>query len=125
MARDLAMCASVIVYAPQVVAVGHRRERAVEWKNFETVSRQIEFANDLRPEQRDDVGTDGEAEAAEDLLGDGCATHHVSPFEDENPSAGGTEVGGSDETVVAAADDDGVVLHVCDLTGREPEPPIP
>jgi hypothetical protein len=50
MARDLAPRASVIVYAPQIVAVGHGREGAVEWKYFQPVPRQIEFANDFRPE---------------------------------------------------------------------------
>ena len=50
MARDLAARARVIVDAPKMVAVGHRRERAVERKYFQPVTRQIELANDFRPE---------------------------------------------------------------------------
>jgi hypothetical protein len=47
MTPNLALRPSMIVHAPQVVAIGHGCERAVEWKNFEAVTRQVQFANDL------------------------------------------------------------------------------
>ena len=60
-ARDLALCLRVIVDAPQVIAVRHRREGAVERQDLEAVARQIEIADDLRPQQRHDVRADREA----------------------------------------------------------------
>ena len=39
----------MIVHAPQVVAVRHRREGAVERQDLQAVSRQIELADDFRP----------------------------------------------------------------------------
>ena len=68
-----------------------------------------EVADDLRPQQADDVASDAEAEAGEDLLGDRGATEDVAPLEDEGPQAGPGEVRGADQAVVATADDDGVV----------------
>src|SRR5580704_7277206 len=41
----------VIVNAPEVVAAGHGRKSAVERKNFEAVTREIEFTNDFRAEE--------------------------------------------------------------------------
>ena len=38
MPQNFAPRAAVIVHAPQVVAVGHRRERAVERQHFEAVA---------------------------------------------------------------------------------------
>jgi hypothetical protein len=37
--RDLSTRPGVIVYAPEVVAIRHRRERAVERKNLEAMAR--------------------------------------------------------------------------------------
>ena len=110
MAGDLAARLAVIVDAPQVVAVGHRRERAVERQDFESVAGQIEFANDLRPQQRDDVGADRKLEAGKDLLGTGSSAENVPALENQNFLAGFGEIGGVDQAVVAAANDDGVVL---------------
>ena len=50
-----------------------------------------------------------EAEARDDLLGDGRAAEHVAPLEHEHAPAGPGEVGGADQAVVAAADHDRVV----------------
>ena len=63
MARDFAPRLRVIVHAPEVVAARHRRERAVERQDLEAVPRQVELADDLRPQQRHDVGADRELEA--------------------------------------------------------------
>ena len=70
--RDLAARLGVVVDAPEVIAVGHRRERAVERKNLEAVARQVQLADDLGAQQRDDVRTHGEPEAGEDLFRDGA-----------------------------------------------------
>ena len=39
-AGDLAMSLAVVVHAPQIIAAGHGRERAVERKNLEAVARE-------------------------------------------------------------------------------------
>ena len=109
MPRDLAARLRVIVHAPQVIAARHRRERAVERQDLETVARQIELANDLGPEQRHDVGADREAEARKDFLGHGRAAEHVPAFEDDDAAPRAREIRGVHEPVVSAADDDGVV----------------
>ena len=62
------------------------------------------------PQQRDDVGADRELEAREDLFGDGRAAEHVAALEHEHLLARAREIGGVDEAVVAAADDDDVVF---------------
>jgi hypothetical protein len=108
--RDLAPRLAVIVHAPQVVAVRHRRERTVERENLETVSREIELADDLRAQERDDVGGDRVLEARVDLLGDRRAADDVAALEHEHLPSGAGEVGRADQAVVAAANDDDVVV---------------
>ena len=108
--RDFAMRAAVIVHAPEIVAAGHGREGAVERQDFEAVARQVEVADDFRPQQRDHVRADRELEARVDLFGDGGAAEHVAALEHENFLAGLGQVGGVDQAVVAAADHDDVVF---------------
>ena len=82
--------------------------------------RQLELADDLGAEQADDVARDAEPEAGEDLLGDRGAAEHVALLEDERLQAGPGEVGGADEPVVTAADDDRVVALCHVLLRRAP-----
>ena len=74
------------------------------------MARQIELADDLGPQQRDDVRADGELEAGEDLFGDRRAAEHVAPLEHEHLAPRARQIGGGDQAVVAAADDDDVVI---------------
>ena len=106
---DLAKCAGVVVHAPEVIAAGHRRERAVKRQDLQAVPRQVELADDLGPQQRHDVRAHREPEAGDDLLGDCRAAEHVPPLEDEHLSARAGHVGGVHEPVVPAAEDDAVV----------------
>ena len=116
--RDLATRLRVVVHAPQVVTVRHRRERAVEREDLEPVRRQIELANDLGTKQRDDVRADGEVKALEDLLSDRGAAEDVAAFEDQHLASGSGQVGGGGQAVVPAADDDGVVSHPAAILGQ-------
>ena len=75
------------------------------------MARQIELADDLGPQQRDDVRADGEAEAGKDLFRDRRAAEDMTALEDEHGSAGPGEIGSGGQTVVATADDDDVVAH--------------
>ena len=71
--------------------------------------RQLEIADDLGPQQRDDVAEHAEPEAGEQLFGHRGAAEDMPLFQDERLQAGASEVGGADEPVVAAADDHRVV----------------
>ena len=108
-AGDLAMSLAVVVHAPQIIAAGHGREGAVERENFEAVAREVEVADDFRPQQRHHVGADGELEAGKDFFGAGGAAENVAAFEHQNFLSGTRQVGGVDEAVVASADYDYVV----------------
>ena len=83
-ALDFAARFGVIVDAPEMIAVGHGRESAVERKNFQAVARKIEIANDFRAKKRDDVRKNGKFEAGDDFFGDGGAAENVAAFEDED-----------------------------------------
>ena len=85
--RDLAARLRVIVHAPEIVAVRHRRERAVERQNLEAVPRQIEIADDLRPQQRHDVRADRELEAGKYFFRHGGAAERRAAARARAPSA--------------------------------------
>ena len=116
-AAQLAHRPAVVVDSPQVVAaalgralaLAQRGERPVERQDVEAVLRELEVADDLRPQQRDDVREDAEAEAREQLLGHSGATEDWPLLEDQRLQAGAREVGRADQAVVAAADDHRVV----------------
>jgi hypothetical protein len=108
-ADEFAAGFGVVVDAPEMVAVGHGRESAVEREDFEAVARKIEVANDFRAQKRDNVGADGEFESGDDFFGDGGAAEDVAAFEDEDFFAGASEIGRVGQAIVAAADDDRVV----------------
>ncbi len=109
-ARDFAARLAVIVDAPEIVAVGHGSERTVERQNFEPVARQIEFANDLGPQQRNYVGADGKLEAGENFFGAGGTAENVAALEHQDFLAGAGQISGVDQAVVSAADYDGVIF---------------
>ena len=89
----------------------HRGESAVERQYLQAVPREVQIADDVGPEQGDDVGALGEVEAGEHLLRHRRAAEHVPPLEDEHLAPGPREIRGVREAVVSASDDDGVVRH--------------
>jgi hypothetical protein len=111
MARDFAPCLRVVVDPPQIVAVRHRRERAIEWQDFEAVARQVQFPDDFRAQQRDDVRADGEAKALEHLFGNGGAAEDMAALEHEHLPPGFRQICRGCQAVVPTADDDDVVSH--------------
>ena len=106
---DLPPRPRVVAHPPEVVPVRHGREGAVEGKDLQAVAGEVQLADDLRPEERDHVGADGELEAGEDLLRDRGSPEHVPALEDEHLLARPGQVGGAHQAVVPAADDDRVV----------------
>jgi hypothetical protein len=133
----------VVVDAPEVVAradllaIGpdrrraalalvERRERTVEREDVETVAWQVELADDLGPQQRNDVAEDREPKAREELLGDRRTAEDMPLLEHDCPHPGPRQVRGADEPVMATADHDRVValghapsVLVCFVGSRE------
>jgi hypothetical protein len=93
-----------------VIAVGHRGKRAIKGKDFQAVAGEVEFANDFGTEEGDYIGALGEKKAGDDFFSDGGAAENVAAFEDKNFFAGFGEIRRVDQAVVAAADDDCVVM---------------
>src|SRR5580704_10937084 len=109
MALEFAARRGMVVYAPEVVAIRHRRHGSVERKNFEAMPREIEVADDFRAKQRNDVRENGKFEPGNDFFGDGGATENIAALEDQNFFARAGEIGRVHKAVVAAADDNDVV----------------
>lgn len=109
MALDFAARFGVIVDAPEVIAVGHRRESAVERQNFEAMAWKIEVANNFRAKKRDDIRKNRKFEARDDFFGDCGTAQNVAAFENKDffPCLG--EVSRIHEAVVASTDDNYVV----------------
>ena len=112
MAIQLAPSLVVIGPGGKVVAVFHRCDGALERQDVQPMPRQIEVADDLRPQQADDVGKRRELEAGEDLFGDGCTADTGPAFEHEDRFPGAREISRRHQAVMASTDDDDVVfLH--------------
>ena len=111
MSGNLAPRFAMVIYAPQVIAIGHGREGAVQGKDFQAVAGKVEIADDLRPQQRDHVRADREFEAGKDLLGHGGPAQHVAALQYYNFLAGTRKIGGIGEPVVPAANHDCVIFR--------------
>src|SRR5205807_8293610 len=105
MSRNLPPRLCVIVDAPEIITAGHWRECPVEGKNLKTMPGQIEFANDLRTEQGNDVRANREFETRKDFFGYGRAAQYVPTLEHEHALARAREICRVHQTVVTAADD--------------------
>jgi hypothetical protein len=110
-AGNFAMRLAVIVHAPQMVAVRHGGESAVERQNFKSVAGKLEVENDLGPQQRDDIRANGKLEAGKDFFRASRAAEDVAPLEDEHSLSRFRQIGGVGEAVVASANNDYVVLR--------------
>ena len=80
-------------------------------QDLEAVARQVEFTDDFRTEQRDDVRADGEAKALAHLFSDGGAAEDMAALEDEHLPPSFREIRRSCQAVVPTPDDDDVVGH--------------
>src|SRR5208337_4835619 len=101
---------AVIVHAPQVVAIRHGREGAVQRENLEAVPGKIEIADDFRPQQRYHITADRELEAGNDLFCYRSAAQHMTALQHQHPLACARKIGGVNQSVVPTADYDGVIL---------------
>src|SRR5437870_10855200 len=110
MARNLASRLRMIVNAPQIIAVRHRRECSVKRENLQTMSWQIEFANDLRTQERNDVRANRKLESGKDFFRYRGAAEHMPAFEYQHTLTCAREICSVDQAIVAAADDDRIVF---------------
>src|SRR5450631_1231909 len=94
-----------------MVAVRHGSESAVERQDLQSVSGQIEVANDLGPQQRDDVRANGKLEAGKDFFRASRSAKDVTAFEHEHFLSRFGQIGGVGEAVVASSDHDYVILR--------------
>ena len=108
---DFAARQVVIVPAREVIAVVERRDRARQRQYLEAVPRQFEVADDLGPQQADDVRKLREPVAGEYLFGNGRAADDVAPLEHDDLLACPRQIRRSNQAVVAAADDDRIVMY--------------
>ena len=109
-AGDLAPGAVVVAVAVEAVAVRQRSEGALERQDGEPVTREVQFADDIRAHQADHVREHAVLEARKDLLGDGGASQQRPRFEHAYVEARAGQVGRVHEAVVPAADHDHVVF---------------
>jgi len=92
-----------------MISVEHGGEGAVEREDFEAVVGKIQLSDDFGAEERDYVGTLGEEEAGDDFFGNSGAAEDAAAFEDDHFFPGFGQVGGVDEAIVTASDDDYIV----------------
>ncbi len=89
-------------------AVGEEVERVAIGDGAVAVTRQVEFADHLRPQQAHGVGRDGVAIARMEFLGDGGTAHDRPPLDHERAEARLAEIGRGREPVMPGPDDDGL-----------------
>ena len=80
------------------------------------MARQVEFANDFRPQEGNDVGSHRKLEAREYLFRDCGPAEDVSPLQDENLLARPSEVRGVHKAVVTTADDHDVIVRIHEIS---------
>src|SRR4029077_7702950 len=109
MAANFALGFGVIVDAPEIVGAEHRRDGAVERKNFQAVTREIEFTDNFRAKQRDHVGTLGKEEAGNDSFVNGRAPEGSAAYEYQHLLSSFPQIGGIPQPVWASADNDHII----------------
>ena len=110
---DGALVGGAVRAEQQMAPVGERRERRrIAGQDRQAVLLQPQIADDLRQQQADDVRARGDPVPRPEGLGRRAAAEHAPPFEDAHRPAGLREIGGGNQAVVSAADDDAVVRAV-------------
>src|SRR5689334_6454441 len=108
----------MIVDAPEIIAVRHRRERAVQWKNFETMTRQIQLANNFGAEERYNVRADGKLEPGKYFFSHCSAAQHMPPLKHQHAFTRAREISRVHKAIVATTDHDNVVFHLSSASSQ-------
>ena len=94
----------------EMAAVGKRGEECgILGVHLVAEARQLQFPHDAFLQQAGEVRGGGDAIARPDLLGDRAAAHQFAPLQYQHLAPAARQVGGRHQTIVAAADDDGIV----------------
>ena len=106
------LASGAILVAPlrQILAVRKRCDGAFERKHLESVPWQFEVTDDLRAQQTDHVREDREREPGQRLLAHRRAADAFASLQHQDATARLPEIRSGDQSVVAAAHDDDVVL---------------
>src|SRR5687768_3887520 len=110
MTTDLFQVSVMVLTEKHVIALAGRDEGRGHQERHEAMLGQLQLVNDVGTEKAQGVGEGGEPEAGNQLLGDGGTPNEVTALDDESVEPGSGQVGAVDEAVVAASDDDGVVM---------------
>jgi hypothetical protein len=87
-------------------------ERGIAGDHAKSVIGEMQVADNFGAKHAGDVGSGGSAIARSNLFRNTTSANDVAAFEDESRIPGASEIRGSGESVVASADDDGVVNRV-------------
>src|SRR5262249_53072580 len=101
---------AVVVHAPEIVPARHGRKGAIKRQDLKAVARQIEVANDLRPEKRNHVGTDRKLETGKDFFRHSGAAHHVTSLTDKHFLPSARKISSVVQAIMPAADHDYIVF---------------
>ena len=75
----------------------------------QSVFAEAQIGNHFRPQHAGDIRSGGDAASGSDFFGDAAAADDIAAFEHEGGQSGARQVGGRSETIVAAADYDGII----------------
>lgn len=111
--RELRYLGGGLIYILPVEQGASVRERhevgRIERVDLVAEPSQAQLSNDGWPEQADHVGEDRDVVPGPNLLGHGRTADPGSGFEHDHPFPGPSQVGGADQSIVTAADNDRVV----------------
>ena len=106
--RDLATC--VLTADFEITAIIERQEiRDAPLDDAQAVLGEPQIGDDFRIEQRHRIGGDRIAETGVKFFRHGGAASHVAPLQHHHLQSGHRQIGGTDETVVPATYDNGIV----------------
>ncbi len=115
-AGEFAAMAVMVAVGGEIIAVAGEHRAALVGDDLQAVLRQFEIAHDLRAEEGADIGAVGIEEAGRQLAARRRAADPAVLFHDEDVEAGALEIAGRDQPVMAAADDQGIVLLHFDVS---------
>ena len=93
----------------QGIAIRQGQEGAFQRDKFHAVFGKFQLADDVGPKQAHHIGTHREMKAGVKLLGHRRSAQHMTAFENQDALSRLGEVSGAHQSVMPAADDDGIV----------------
>jgi hypothetical protein len=120
---DLGTGFGLILPHEQVAAVGVRRkERRIFGNDPVAMAFELKVTNNAFLEEAGKISGGGDTITGPYLLSYRATAEHLAPFEDESLQPGPGQIGGRDESVMAASDDDGIYFTGHRQTREGPGP---